>query len=158
MSRRPTSGRRPVPFSLTIETWGWLLFKVVLGLGWTHAMLFVTPVSIAENVSYLSLLVWTVGTMVGAVLSITGMLLGSSCKPRRALQGLTIELIGIVLFAGGPVQYLFLQIAFMTENFQTRYALAWFAGAMLLAIGMRALHVGRLFYKEATDPFKRGVE
>lgn len=139
---------------LTLEKWGWLLFKIVLGFGWTTLMLFATPASISENVSQGRLSIWTIGTAIGALVSILGMLMATSTKPKRALRGLTVELVGILLFAGGPVQYLGLQLGFLTTQFESRAALAAFAAAMLIAISIRALQVARDFHKEATSPFK----
>lgn len=139
---------------LPAETWGWLLFKLTLGIGWSLSMMLVTPPSIAENVSRTSLSIWTISTLVGALLSIVGMFMAASGKERRALRGLSVECVGIVLFAGGPVQYLFLQLGFITTEPANRIALAFFAAAMIVAIGIRGMQVGRAFYREATSPFK----
>ncbi|HEY8588652.1 MAG TPA: hypothetical protein VIL55_03760 [Naasia sp.] len=144
-----TVGGRTVN-KLPLDTWGWVLFKLVLGFGWTHAMLLVTPRVIADQVTVTSLLLWTVGTAIGAIVSLTGLLVSVFAHERRAqLTGLSVELVGIVLFAGGPLQYLFVQIGLSQTDFLNRYALCWFAASMLSAIGVRLLIVGRLFLREA---------
>lgn len=140
---------------LTPVLWGWLIFKIVLGLGWTHAMFLFTPTSIADEISIESQTLWIVGTALGAIISLVGMLMSVSTNRRRSLQGLTVELIGIVLFAGGPFQYLAIQLSFFPDRFTERYALAWFALAMLTAIGVRFIDVGGKFIKEAFDPKKQ---
>lgn len=140
---------------LTPVHWGWLVFKIVLGLGWTHAMFLSTPQSIASEISVEALLIWVVGTSIGAIISLVGMLMSVSTNRRKSLRGLTVELIGIVLFAGGPFQYLAIQLSFFPDRFTERYALAWFAFAMLTAIGVRFVDVGGKFIKEAFDPNKK---
>lgn len=139
---------------LTVEKWMWLLFKLVLGFAWTSMMLFATPDSISANVSFGRLSIWTVGTALGALVSLVGMLMATSSRPKRALRGLTVELVGILFFAGGPVQYLGLQLGFLTTEFEARAALACFVAAMLIAIAIRAQQVIRDFHREATSAWK----
>lgn len=124
------------------ETIGWLLLKLTLGFGWTHAMLFVTPDSIAQATDSANVVVWTVMTAVGALVSIIGMGIAHRVKG-QAVLGYTIEFVGIVLFAGGPLQYLLVQVGFWSDPdaFRQRYALGWFALAMCISVGIRGLQV-----------------
>lgn len=142
------------------ELVGWMLFKVVLGLGWTHAMLLVTPASIAAATTPALIALFTVGTAVGAAVSMVGMILSLSRRERKALIGLSVELAGLVLFAGGPLQYLFIQLSLVgstAEDFVNRYSLCYFAAGMMIAISIRVIQVARLFHREATNPFKEQV-
>lgn len=120
-----------------LDTWTWAVFKVILGFGWTHAMLFVTPESLRSALSEGAVAWWTVGTMLGAIVSLAGMVLTMAAAPCRARLGLAIEIVGIVLLAGGPLQYLGIQVGILTTDFENRYALAWFALAMVWVIMIR---------------------
>lgn len=130
---------------LPADQWGWLVFKLFLGFGWTHAMFVFTPTSIADNLNPVAIAVWTGGTALGAAVSIVGMFLATSPHLPRVRLGLAIEIVGIIFLAGGPLQYLGVQVGFITaDNFDQRYALAWFAAAMLVPlIGVRLVDVVR---------------
>ena len=135
--------------------WGWLLFKLVLGFGWTHAMLLFTPASLSTNLSPTAVGIWTIGTALGAFVSLVGMAFASSDVVRQARLGLAVEIVGIILLAGGPLQYLLIQVGFITTDFAARYALAWFAAAMLVAVGIRLFDVVRRL-RRATTPLPGG--
>lgn len=126
----------------------WMMFKIMLGIGWTHAMFLVTPASIASAVSANSVNLWTLGTALGAMVSILSMVISLSENPRRSVWGYNIELLGIILLAGGPAQYMGVQVGFLIADWQEafsagRYPLAWFAASMLVPITIRARQIVR---------------
>lgn len=137
--------KRDGPRRWTSEQSAWVVFKLFLGVGWPIAMFFSTPASIAGAVQSGSINIWTVGTLVGGIVSIVGMIVSTSHTRKTALNGFHVELIGIALLAGGPVQYMLLQIGFLTspDKFGDRIALAIFAAAMVAAITARAVGVIR---------------
>jgi hypothetical protein len=136
---------------MSLETLGWLLFKITLGVGWASGMLFVTPESLSTVLSPGNVGLWAVGCMIGAIVSICGMLLILSKCWRTRRIGYTTELIGIVLFAGGPLQYFLIQLAYITTDFQSRYTIAWFSLAMLVVMLIRILIVAGTFVREVTE-------
>lgn len=146
MWRRLMANReRDQPRRWTSEQGAWVVFKLFLGVGWPIAMFFSTPASIAGAVGVDSINIWTIGTLVGGIVSIVGMIVSTSHTRRTALTGFHVELIGIALLAGGPVQYLLLQIGFLAtpDKFGDRIALAFFAAAMVAAISARGVGVIR---------------
>lgn len=134
-----------------------LHFYLALGIGWGHAMLLFTPQSLQAALNGSSVIWWTVGTLIGGVAAAAGIVMKISANRRRQLQGLSVEMVGIVALAGGPLQYMLIQIGFWFEGqFTDRYALAWFAYAMLAALLIRAASVVPEFFAEATDERKPG--
>lgn len=138
-----TEPSRPKPLLRRVRarTWAWLHFKLALGIGWTHAMLFVTPASISEAADRTAVLLWLIPTFAGAVVSIVGMFGEYSLDARMKQAATSVELFGLALFAGGPFQYLLVQVSLWPEQFDARYALAWFAYAMVAAIAARIVSV-----------------
>lgn len=143
-------GRSPFPFirRIGLPMLGWLHFKIALGIGWTTAMLFSTPYSIDAEVSRTSIQVWTIGTCVGAIASIIGMFMTLAMKRKTALVGLHVEFIGLMLFAGGPIQYFLVQLSLLSSDPDSRIAIAWFAYSMLAAILARMSIVGSRIFRE----------
>jgi hypothetical protein len=143
----------PKPFlrRLRLRHWGWVHAKIALGLGWTHAMLLSPPESYQDQVSQFTLVTWTMSTAVGAIVSLVGLFLTFHLRRAVASWGLTLEVIGLALFAGGPFQYMLIQIGFAVDgNFADRYALIWFAYSMLAFIIARAAIIVPGWVEEAT--------
>ena len=125
-----------------LRHWAWIHAKLALGIGWGTAILFVTPESITGSVNADSVGVWALGTMLGAIVSIVGLFMTLSYSKDTRLSGLFTEGVGIVLLAGGPLQYCFVQIGFIIDGeFAQRYALAWFAYSMLAFVLVRILMI-----------------
>lgn len=132
-------------------------FYLALGIGWGHAMLWFTPTSLSSNVTPGGITAWAVMTMIGGLVASTGLFLKSRRNRRLQLRGLSIEFVGVVLLAGGPFQYLAIQVGFWIDGqFAARYALAWFAYAMLASLFVRFATVVPDFIAEATDERKAG--
>lgn len=127
---------------MTVRHVGWIHFKVALGFGWGSAILFNTPPTIKETIDESTIQLWAYGTIAGALISIVGILMTLSIHEHRKVWGLGVEVVGIVALGGGPLQYLSIQIAYLIDGeFDKRYALAWFAYAMLSAIIVRMILV-----------------
>lgn len=123
---------------ITPRHWAWIHFKLALGLGWGTAVLFVTAPSIRETISEQSIQLWSIGTVIGGLISIVGIVVTVSRNEMWQIRGLGAETIGLVLLAGGPFQYLLIQVAYLVNGqFDQRYQLAWFAYSMLAAIIVR---------------------
>jgi len=126
--------------AITPRHWGWIHFKVALGFGWGTAILFYPPPSIQQDLNHDTVYVWAFGTIIGAVISIVGILMTVSHRDHRKITGLGVESVGIVLLGGGPLQYFLLQLGYLFDGeFEARYQLTWFAYAMLAAIIVRAI-------------------
>lgn len=152
MSRDLFLEPKPYLRRLKLRHWGWVHAKLALGLGWTHAMLLSPPESYEGQVTQLTLVSWTMSTAVGAVVSLVGLFLTFHLRRKTAAFGLTLEMVGLALFAGGPFQYMLIQIGFAIDgNFQDRYALIWFAYSMLAFIIARACIILPGWVEEATD-------
>jgi hypothetical protein len=132
-------------------------FYLALGLGWGHAMLLFTPASLASNLNDGGIATWTITTMVGGFLAAAGLILKAGRSRRVQLRGLSIEFVGVFLLLGGPFQYMSIQVGFwFADQFTDRYALAWFAYAMIAALLVRVATVVPDFVAEATDDRKAG--
>lgn len=131
------------------QQWAWLHLKLALGFGWTTAMLFVTPTTLRDGLEVNGIAFWTIGTALGALVSIIGMVMSMAIAIRTKLLGLTIEFIGLILFAGGPLQYFAIQVSQLGTDFQDRYALSWFAYCMLAAVLVRLVAVVVLLLQNA---------
>lgn len=139
-------GRKVIDYvrRLRPHQWAWLHFKFALGIGWSTAILFVTPTQIQQVTSEGGLRVWAYGTLAGAIVSLVGMFINLADSEKRARFGIRLELTGLILFAGGPLQYLIVQVTLLTQSdeaFSQRYALTWFAYAMLAAVIVRLVIV-----------------
>lgn len=131
------------------KQWAWLHFKIALGGFWSTAMFFVTPTVLKEGLPTTSILLWTIGTMIGMVISVVGMFMSMTRSRRLQLIGLTIEFVGLMLFMGGPIQYFSIQASQLGINFQDRFALACFAYAMVAAVLVRVIEVVSILLKNA---------
>lgn len=132
-------------------------FYLALGVGWGHAMLLFTPQSLSSNLASDGITVWTVTTMLGGIIAATGLVMKAGRIRRLQLRGLSVEFVGVFLLAGGPFQYMTIQIGFWIDGqFEERYALAWFAWAMVAALIVRIATVVPDFITEATDERKAG--
>jgi glucose uptake protein GlcU len=139
---------------LAPHQWAWLHFKLAVGLGWGHAILFVTPQIITDTTTESSIRVWAYGTIIGAIVSIVGLFMSTSSNRKRKARGTHIEVVGVVLFAGGPLQYFILQVTFLPGDFEGRYALMWFAYGMLSACITRIVILLGFVGKKDADTVK----
>lgn len=131
------------------DRWAWVVFKLVLGLGWTHAMLFVTPPNLLNQINPSFVPPWAIGTAIGAVVSIAGMFIALTRNRRVSFTGLLIEFVGLVALLGGPVQYFSINVGVLFNSFESRYALSWFSLAVVCACAVRLIQV-------ATDIVRKG--
>ena len=112
-------------------------------------MFFVPPESLSVALTNDSLAVWSIGTMVGGLVSITGIFMTVALSDKWKMRGLGTEIVGLILLGGGPLQYCLIQVGFLVEaNGINRYALAWFAYAMIAAIIVRAVQIVPTFVRQ----------
>lgn len=134
---------------LTPRHWSWIHFKFALGIGWGSAMFLVPPDSLTIALTNDSLAVWSIGTMIGGIVSIVGIFMTVSLSDKWKMRGLGTEIVGLILLGGGPLQYCLIQIGFLIEGSLTnRYALAWFAYAMIAAIIARGVQIVPTFVRQ----------
>lgn len=124
------------PFSwlrsrLTLRYWAWIHAFLALGVGWGHAIALQPPASYTGVVDLTTVFRMGVLTALGAIVAVVGMTLTRARTQMIAHRGLWIELVGTILLGGGPLQYLSIQLGYLlSDQFDQRYALAWFAYAM----------------------------
>ena len=129
-------------YAVLMEKLGWLHFKLALA-GWALAMMLIPPVPVIAAIGTALHLVWTITTLVGAVISSTGLIL--SFRPKYYKVSLTVELGGLYILLVGPMIYLGTQITLLVDglphSFTPRLALTVFAYAMVAAVGARLFTV-----------------
>lgn len=139
---------------IPLRYWAWMFAFASLGLGWGHAIAFQPPPNYHGYVDMSSILLMGVMTMVGGVVSILGMLMTLAHTRPIAYTGLWIETVGTVLLAGGPLQYLGLQVGYLIDGqFDQRYALSWFAFSVVTFMLVRFSIIVPALVKQ-----QRGVE
>lgn len=123
---------------LTIRYWAWIIAFLIVGFGWGSAIWIQPPPSYKGTIDLYSFFVMGLGANLGAVVTITGMIMTRALLRRIAVLGLWIELVGTVLLAGGPLQYLGLQIGYLVDGqWDQRYALAWFSLSLFAFVSVR---------------------
>lgn len=100
---------------LSRSLWGWLIFKLIFGVGWPLALLTFTPASLLASLGWVIYLVAST-TLTGALISIVGLIL-SAQSGTRATVGLTVELVGILLMLVGPISYCLTLVTVATVGF-----------------------------------------
>lgn len=137
--------------NMTPRHWGWLHFKLAL-FYWANVMYRWTPNAVADSLREPLLLIWTLLTCIGAVVSIVGLVMSAQpANNRFHVIGVSIELSGLCLFIIGPFVYWTTQLSIlltrsdgapnMVTEMHTRYAICCFAYAMMAAIVARILVV-----------------
>lgn len=143
--------------SIPSHYWMWALAKLSLGLGWGHAIAIYPPTSYDSVVDLSTILRLGVSTMVGGVMGAFFMFLSYTRNTRRRRFSVWMELVGSILLAGGPLQYLAIQVGFMIDgSFQDRYALAWFAWSLLCFVMVRIVMLMTRLRKDATLRVHKG--
>lgn len=126
-----------------LRHWAWIHAFLALGLGWGHSIVLFPPSAFDDVVDQSLIFRMGILSALGAIVSVIGLMLTRSLHPRRVHKGLWIELVGVALLAGGPLQYLGLQIGFLVDDisesggFDQRYALSWFAYSMVAFVAIR---------------------
>lgn len=122
---------------LTPVDWAFVNVKVALGIVWPVFYFSADPVR-PQGMDGFFLYLWCGFTVVGFVVSLTGLILAA--QPRRfRFSGRQIEIAGIWLFLGGPVCYGILQAGLLIETHNT------IRGAQVaLAYALAAALVGRV--------------
>jgi hypothetical protein len=138
---------------LNIQHWAWIHFKLSLGVTWAGLMLTSTPETISSSFSPEFIPLWTVPTIVGAVVSIFGMMMYAQPPSKVKVIGVSIELAGLCLFAIGPFVYFLTRIALLETSSQGG-PLAAFSYSMLAVLLFRFIVVVPRFWFEAHDPRK----
>jgi hypothetical protein len=93
----------------------WINAFLALGLGWGLTIAFLQPLRWDGLVDPIAVLRMGLLTAVGSVVTVTGLLLTRALSQRTQHKGLWIELVGTILLAAGPLQYLAIQIGFLIE-------------------------------------------
>lgn len=118
--------------TVPLRYWANIFAFASLGLGWGHAITFQPPPNYKGYVDASSIFLMGILTMMGGIIAIIGMLMTTARRRPTKYTGLWVEFVGTVLLAGGPLQYLGLQIGYLIDGqWDQRYALAWFAESML---------------------------
>lgn len=121
-----------------LRQWAHIHAFLVLGLGWGHAIALFPPESYVGPVDLSLVVRMGALTAFGSIIAVTGMIMNRSLSITTAHRGLWVELVGTFLLAGGPLQYLGIQIGFLIQGpFDARYALVWFSYAMLAFMMIR---------------------
>lgn len=143
---------------LTVRHWGWLIFKVILGVLWPISVLVTSPPTLVHSLGWIVGLI-AITTLTGGLTSIVGLIM-SAQTGAKAVIGLTIELVGLHLFIIGPFTdaTTLLLLCFTgwhgTPGYQLMPSML-FALAMVSAIINRILIVAPRRAKEAHDQSKR---
>lgn len=126
----------------------WVHFKLSLAV-WALVFILVPPtttINVVNNVA------WLVVCLIGALTSTAGLILGFWSKWRSA--SIFVELTGMALMIVGPFVYFTTQVSLINsgdaEVFQQRFALAFFAWAMIAAILARLSEVIPRFHRKNT--------
>lgn len=147
---------------LTLQHWGWLAFKMTLGVLWPLSILDTVPPALIDSLGWVIYLV-CFSTLTGASVSMVGLVM-SAQRGVAAVIGLTVELVGLSLMLVGPIANALTQ--FMLAGVGFDYQGAHYSGpqllpgafislAIFLALINRVLIVLPARRRQASDPGKR---
>ncbi len=129
-----------------IRRFAWIHFKLAIA-SWALAFMFLPPTTTQDSIGNY---IWLGVCFIGALSSALGLTLGFRSKWRTS--SVVIELAGLSAMLVGPVIYfsaqLFLVIQGTDETFQQRFALLFFAWAMVAAVLARMATVIPRFHRE----------
>lgn len=137
--------------------WGWLNFKLVIGLAWPVLVLLAMPPAPAEVLGHVFGLAGLV-TVIGTVISVIGLLMTAQPDSSVRTIGLSIELVGISFVAALPLTYAIAQVVLFVSGDPdglSRIAIAILAWASVSALAARALTLIPAWRQEAVDPTKK---
>lgn len=128
--------------SMPTHYWGWAFAFLTLGVGWGHAIAFFPPTSYDGVVDLSAVFRMGFTTFVGGIVATIFLFRSRSTHNRSRVRALWFQLVGVILLAGGPLQYLAIQLGYLLADDEMgflgdRYALAWFAASMLAFLSVR---------------------
>lgn len=139
--------------------WAWSVAFLTLGVGWGHAIAIYPPASYEGLVDVSAVFRMGLTTGLGGLVATIFLFQSRSRNNNRRITALWLELVGLILLAGGPLQYAAVQIGFLVDgSFKDRYALAWFAISMMAFLGVRfaiLIPILRKEHKAAKDQGKK---
>jgi hypothetical protein len=157
-ARRITpKGVRGVFSRLTPRHWGWIIFKLLVGVAWPLALIFTTPTTVLATVGWVIFLI-ALTALGGGLLSVIGIVM-SAQRGAAGVIGLSVELAGLCLFIVGPICYAIINLALTVTGYHNFHGYqflpsAVFSTAMVSAIVNRILIVAPLRSREAHDTTK----
>lgn len=124
--------------SIPKHYWAWCVAFLTLGIGWGHAIAIYPPTSYQGLVDTSAVFRMGLTTGLGGIIASVFLLQSRSLNNNRRITALWLELVGLILLTGGPLQYAAVQLGFLIDgSFKDRYALAWFAVSMMAFLGVR---------------------
>lgn len=132
---------RKILSGLTALDWVMINFKISMGFVWPIAFSFASPEALTRNLGLVFLGFWMTAAAVGMVVSMTGLVMSAQSGMTR-LRGFRIELVGLFIFAAGPLVYFAAQIGILIqEPTPVRLAQIALSYALCCAILVRILIV-----------------
>lgn len=139
---------------LTPRHWAWLHFKIMLGVFWAVLMFVYTPYGIENALGRGLVTGWLLVTIIGCLTSVVGLVMTVGDGKVHVL-GVSVELVGLILFSVGPVIYFFTQLALLFNgDIRDRLALVVLAYAMCSVFIYRFVVIVPRYRQEARDETK----
>lgn len=138
---------------LRLRHGAWCLIIAVIGVWWPLYVLVTPPTFIQGNVDPVIMTICMIVAVTGGFLSILGYL-SSQQSEKVGVIGVSIELVGVILAAVGPVSYIASFVSALSSGNVN------FGSALILAVGAFCIHLYRSviivprFRLEAYDPTK----
>jgi uncharacterized membrane protein len=132
--------------------WFWLNFKTGMFLFVASVLIFPTPTT--DTLSQIVVYVWCFAGMLGAVISIAGIILGAQPHDWAHKYGVTAEVGGLILLGLGPLIYWILQSLIVIAhgtNWDQRFGVLWLSYAMTAVVAARLIDLLPRFKREIAD-------
>jgi hypothetical protein len=138
------------------RNWAWAYFKAAVA-AWALSLLLNQPKLVTATAQPAFVRVFLSLCIIGAVISIIGMIMSSQYGRWIQPVGVVVELSGILLAMIGPLCYGITQVsilAYGTDSDTSRLHLVFLAHALFAGLFARGYVVARRFWREATDTRK----
>lgn len=139
---------------LSVRHWAWIHVMVAFTL-WAIFLQLYTPIGVYATLQEPLVTLWTTTAALGGVVALLGLVLSVSAHARTRVISVSVELVGLILAAVGPLTYTITQLSLLfTETLEARLALTMLAYFTLSVILYRIIIVIPRFRKEAVDARK----
>lgn len=137
---------------LGAQHWAWINFKVGMFM-FALSVLIVRPSS-TDTLNYWVGLIWCWSCLVGALVSIAGIVWTAQPGDHARKYGTATELCGLILLGIGPLVYWIIMTAIVVTHepgWEQRIGVMWFAYAMTAVVVARAMSITPRYMREVRD-------
>jgi FtsH-binding integral membrane protein len=152
-AKKPKLTLRNLLKNVGVGNWAWVNVKLGLFLFGLSILIF-TPQGARDTLQWATIWLWAFSCIVGAAVSVTGLIMSKQPYDHPRKYGVFLELAGLIMLLLGPAVYWIIQTYIVLSHgdmWEQRVALMWFTYAFTGVIIARIVTVVPHFRAELAD-------